>query len=152
MHIELEETLMTIKALDHMIKNDLFEYSADPWCRSPIDEHFASMQGYAGQVDYNGEIFVVTRHSGHHGMGGMDQGSPESVSITRIQQTVAPEDKIKVELVEFEAGWGQRVDEVKEFDTLKQAKAFVDDFNKGNDEPVTPEWYMIARIVDKFPS
>lgn len=47
--------------------------------------------------------------------------------------------KIKVIIIESEAGWGQRVDEVKEFDDRATAEEFVKDFNKDNNEPVTPK-------------
>ena len=128
-----------------MIDNDLYTYSADPWCREPIAEHYASLEGYSGQVDYKDEIFVVTHRSGSSGMGGMDQGTPASVSITRIQRS--DEDKVKVELIESEAGWGQRVDEVLEFNSKKAAQEYCDEFNSKNDKLATPEWYMYARIV-----
>lgn len=137
---------MTIKALDHMIKEGLYEYSTDTWGSTERTLNYESMEGYNGQVDYNGEIFVVSHEKG--GGAGMG-GYPASVTILRIQQpAVAPEDKIKVELVESEAGWGQRIDETKEFDSMKLAKAYVDDFNNDNNEATTPEWYMYARIVD----
>lgn len=59
--------------------------------------------------------------------------------------------KIKVEIIESERGWGQRVDEVKEFDTLEQANKFIEFFNKPNKEnaaktDAVPDWYMYARL------
>jgi hypothetical protein len=134
-----------IKAFEHMIDNDLYTYSADPWCREPIAEHYESLRDYNGQVDYKDEIFVVTHRSGSNGMGGMDQGSPPSVAITRIKRPA--EEKVKVELIECEAGWGQRVDEVLEFNSKQAAREYCDEFNEKNDELKTPEWYMYARIV-----
>ena len=51
----------------------------------------------------------------------------------------------KVAIIEYEAGWGSRVDEIKEFDTFDDAKQFQIDYNrKYNNEPTTPDWYMIA--------
>lgn len=55
---------------------------------------------------------------------------------------------IKVVIIESERGWGQRVDEVKQFSTRKEAEEFVKDFNKDNNLPIVPDWYMRAEIVD----
>lgn len=69
-----------------MIKEGIYEYYADEWSYDPKPEHYNSMKGQYGQVNYEGEIFVVSQHSAQSGMGGMDQGSPAAVSITRIKQ------------------------------------------------------------------
>lgn len=53
--------------------------------------------------------------------------------------------KFKVTIFESERGWGQRVDEVKWFDTYEEAKKFIDDFNKDNNEETVPDWYMYAK-------
>ena len=50
----------------------------------------------------------------------------------------------KVTIIESERGWGQRVDEVKEFKSYEDAKRFQLDFNKQNDEDFVPDWYMVA--------
>jgi hypothetical protein len=54
---------------------------------------------------------------------------------------------ITVEIIESESGWGQRIDSVKEFVSLKEAEKFVKEFNSHNTEERVPEWYMYARIV-----
>ena len=54
---------------------------------------------------------------------------------------------VKVEIIESERGWGQRVDEEKEFATLQEAEEFCTKFNAVNDSPTVPDWYMYARIV-----
>lgn len=54
---------------------------------------------------------------------------------------------VVVEIIESERGWGQKVDEVKKFDNLKEARAFVRKYNAKNNLPYTPDWYMYARIV-----
>jgi phage-related minor tail protein len=56
--------------------------------------------------------------------------------------------KIMVQIIESERGWGQRIDEVKEFDTYEKALAFVRDYNKDNNESTVPDWYMYAQIVN----
>lgn len=54
--------------------------------------------------------------------------------------------KIKVLIIESEAGWGARVDEVKYFDTKEEAEKFVTKYNSYNDKPTVPDWYMYATI------
>ncbi len=53
----------------------------------------------------------------------------------------------KVVIIESEQGWGQRIEEVKEFPTEEEAKVFCEKFNACNTEPVAPAWYMKAEIV-----
>lgn len=55
-------------------------------------------------------------------------------------------EKVKVLIIESERGWGQRVDEVREFDDLDTAKQYVEKFNSNNNEPEVPAWYMYAII------
>jgi len=55
---------------------------------------------------------------------------------------------VRVFIIESERGWGQRVDEVMKFDTLKEAEEYCKEFNKDNTLPVVPDWYMVAKIVD----
>lgn len=50
----------------------------------------------------------------------------------------------KVEIIESERGWGQKVEEVKFFDNQKDATAFVSEFNSTNIEDDVPDWYMYA--------
>lgn len=52
-----------------------------------------------------------------------------------------------VHIIESERGWGQRIDEVKEFATLPEAQAFVTEFNSVNTDSTVPDWYMYAKIV-----
>ena len=54
----------------------------------------------------------------------------------------------KVEIIESEQGWGQRVDEVREFKTRDKAVKFITEYNAKNGRPVVPGWYMYARIVE----
>jgi len=54
---------------------------------------------------------------------------------------------IKVEIREYERGWGNKVDAVKEFDTLEEAQEFCKDFNSVNDSEYAPDWYMAASII-----
>lgn len=56
-------------------------------------------------------------------------------------------EKIKVEIIESERGWGQRIDETIEFDTLPEARLFIKEYNAKNNEVEVPDWYMYARLV-----
>lgn len=64
-----------------------------------------------------------------------------------------PEVKIptafKVEVIESERGWGQRLDEVKYFDNRDEALSFVRTFNAQNTATVIPDWYMYASYCGK---
>lgn len=50
----------------------------------------------------------------------------------------------RVDIIESERGWGQKVDEIKYFDNEPEAKKFVEDYNADNNLPQVPDWYMYA--------
>lgn len=52
--------------------------------------------------------------------------------------------KFKVTVIESERGWGQKVDEVREFDTYDEAAEFRDSINKQNTSPAAPDIYWQA--------
>jgi hypothetical protein len=54
---------------------------------------------------------------------------------------------VKVYIIESERGWGSKIDEVREFETLELAQSFCDDFNSQNTETTVPDWYMRAEVV-----
>lgn len=55
-----------------------------------------------------------------------------------------------VYIIESESGWGQKVDEVKEFGTAEEAETFVREYNaKYNPPGPAPDWYMFAKIAGK---
>lgn len=53
--------------------------------------------------------------------------------------------KFRVDIIESERGWGQKVDEQKFFDSADAAWKFVEEYNAQNTAPVAPDWYMQAR-------
>ncbi len=53
-----------------------------------------------------------------------------------------------VHIIESEKGWGQKVDEVKEFETKELAETFCKEYNAKNNKDVVPDWYMYATIVN----
>lgn len=52
--------------------------------------------------------------------------------------------KYKVQIDEYERGWGSRLDEIKEFDTKEEADQFIIEFNSKNTDEKVPDWYMVA--------
>ncbi len=50
----------------------------------------------------------------------------------------------RVDLIEYERGWGSKVDEVKYFDTEPEAKQYCVEFNAKNTSLTAPDWYMVA--------
>lgn len=50
----------------------------------------------------------------------------------------------RVDIIESERGWGQRVDETLYFDNEAEARKYCDDFNAQNTAAVAPDWYMRA--------
>lgn len=55
-----------------------------------------------------------------------------------------PEPAWRVTIMEYERGWGSRVDEVKYFPSEKEAKQFTEKFNSQNTAATAPDWYMVA--------
>jgi hypothetical protein len=57
--------------------------------------------------------------------------------------------KYRVEIREFEARWGNRRDELLEFDTRQEAIDYAEAYNrKYNNKDVVPDWYMLAIVLD----
>lgn len=54
---------------------------------------------------------------------------------------------VKVEIIESERGWGQKVDEVLEFPTKEEAEQYCREYNSKHNPPsdTAPDWYMFAR-------
>lgn len=50
----------------------------------------------------------------------------------------------KLYIIESERGWGQRIDEVKNFDSREEAVKYKQEFNSKNDLDYVPDWYMYA--------
>jgi hypothetical protein len=53
----------------------------------------------------------------------------------------------RVDIIEFERGWGSRVDETIWFDNEAEARKYCEDFNAKNTEKTVPDWYMVADYV-----
>lgn len=50
----------------------------------------------------------------------------------------------KLYIMESERGWGQRLDEVKKFDSYDAAEEYKKEFNSKNNLDHVPDWYMYA--------
>jgi hypothetical protein len=74
-------------------------------------------------------------------------------SLGRHTRVIMPEitlpEAYKVAIIESEAGWGSKIDEIKYFPTEQEARSFVKDYNSLNTSQVTPSWYMFAEYVGK---
>ena len=51
----------------------------------------------------------------------------------------------RVDIIESERGWGQKVDESKFFDNFEEASKFIDAYNADLPPGPAPDWYMMAR-------
>lgn len=49
-----------------------------------------------------------------------------------------------VQIIESERGWGQKVDDTLYFTSKVNADHFVREYNKQNNLPTAPDWYMMA--------
>lgn len=52
--------------------------------------------------------------------------------------------RFRVDIIESERGWGQKVDSQKFFESADEAYQFVERFNANNNEDYAPDWYMRA--------
>ena len=50
----------------------------------------------------------------------------------------------RVDLIEYERGWGSKIDETLYFDNEEEAREYVRSFNAKNTATTVPDWYMIA--------
>jgi hypothetical protein len=64
--------------------------------------------------------------------------------MPRVQLTTA----FRVDIIESERGWGQKLDETIYFDNEAEARQYVIDYNlKYNTATEVPDWYMRAEYV-----
>ena len=59
--------------------------------------------------------------------------------------------KTRVLIIESESGWGQKVDEIKEFETKELAEDFANTYNRTHNagalnKSSVPDWYMYAQV------
>ena len=72
---------------------------------------------------------------------------PKSSSTPlKVKNNLLP--AVKVNIIESERGWGQKIDSVKHFDTREEAEAFCVEYNKENNKYIVPDWYMYAIISE----
>ena len=53
----------------------------------------------------------------------------------------------RVDIVEYERGWGPKIDHVKYFDSKESAKLFCKDFNSKDTSRNSPDWYVVANYI-----
>jgi hypothetical protein len=60
--------------------------------------------------------------------------------MARIEKPTA----FRVDLIEYERGWGSKIDDTLYFDNEAEARKYAADFNARNCDNEVPDWYMIA--------
>lgn len=50
----------------------------------------------------------------------------------------------QVDIMEYERGWDNKLEETLYFDNESEAKEYCRSFNSRNLRPVAPDWYMVA--------
>jgi len=60
--------------------------------------------------------------------------------MARIDRPVG----FRVDLIEYERGWGSKIDETIYFDNEAEAREYCKNFNAKNTAKEVPDWYMIA--------
>ena len=55
----------------------------------------------------------------------------------------------RVDIMEYERGWGSKVDETIYFDNEEEAREHVRNFNAQNTSETTPDWYMVAEYCGR---
>lgn len=63
-----------------------------------------------------------------------------------VRQTQYP---FKVVIKEYERGWGSKIDDTLYFEEEKNAREYVEEFNKRNTSQTVPDWYTIAEYVGR---
>jgi len=64
---------------------------------------------------------------------------------------ITPPKAYRVDIVEYERGWGSRIDETLYYDTEEEARQYVKDYNeKHNTAPSAPDWYMVAQYIGRM--
>lgn len=60
---------------------------------------------------------------------------------------VNPTPAHRVDIIESERGWGQKIDETIYFDNEPEAREYVRQYNRRNTAKEVPDWYMYAEYV-----
>jgi hypothetical protein len=69
--------------------------------------------------------------------------------MARVERAVGT---FRVDIVESERNWGQKIDEIIYFDNGSEAIEYVLDYNDEHNPPLeegqgVPDWYMVAQFV-----
>ncbi len=92
-------------------------------------------------------ITTQTKNDSEENKGDISAKEYRRREIMRYRQYASATSKpgwIRVEVIESEAGFGQKIDEVLYFPNKVYADGFRDAFNSDNTETTTPNWYMVA--------
>lgn len=62
-----------------------------------------------------------------------------------MAQIPEPAKTFRVDIFEYERGWGSKIDEQLWFDNQPEAVEYINNFNSRNTADSAPDWYMVAR-------
>jgi hypothetical protein len=66
--------------------------------------------------------------------------------MAKIKKLVA----YRVDIIEYERGWGSKLDETLYFDNEEETRKYAMDYNtKYNTSKEVPDWYMVAEYCGK---
>lgn len=120
---------ITHLSLDHDLGTELTGYDVLLWIELQVHEAGLS------------KVPELSVHSANSGARPKMELAVEAIN----KKVKSMSTKWTVTIIESERGWGQRVDEVKEFGDYDAARKFVDEFNAENDKDEVPDWYMYAQ-------
>ena len=71
--------------------------------------------------------------------------------MARIKPPVAA---YRVDIVEYERGWGSKIEESIYYDNAEEAKTYVQNYNDAHNPPLkfgepVPDWYMVAQYIGR---
>lgn len=66
-----------------------------------------------------------------------------------MAEVLHPQVLFRVDIIESERDWGQKIDETKYFDNEPEAVAFCQAYNAQNPAGPAPDWYMQANYMGR---
>jgi len=64
---------------------------------------------------------------------------------------ITPIKTYRVDIVEYERGWGSKIDDTIYFDSEQEAKDYATEYNQTyNTDTEAPDWYMVAKYIGRM--
>jgi hypothetical protein len=118
--------------LEEIIREELRDLRRGPHCDGTV---------CLGQVDGMQVHLHVTKEEDD-----FIDGSENDCCI-QPDKPALPKEVHLVHIIESERGWGQKIEDVKEFNSKTEAEEFITEYNSVNDKPTVPDWYMMAKYA-----